>query len=64
VETIEPRHQPTASEAVRRADGEHAGRSRRGRAAPSDIAPAYLYSMESDFTTGETIHIDGGQRLI
>jgi NAD(P)-dependent dehydrogenase (short-subunit alcohol dehydrogenase family) len=33
-------------------------------AAPSDIAPAYLYSMESDFTTGETIHIDGGQRLI
>jgi NAD(P)-dependent dehydrogenase (short-subunit alcohol dehydrogenase family) len=33
-------------------------------AAPSDIAPAYLYAMESDFTTGETIHIDGGQRLI
>jgi NAD(P)-dependent dehydrogenase (short-subunit alcohol dehydrogenase family) len=33
-------------------------------AAPSDIAPAYLYVMESDFTTGETIHIDGGQRLI
>lgn len=33
-------------------------------AAPADIAPAYLYVMESDFTTGETIHIDGGQRLI
>jgi NAD(P)-dependent dehydrogenase (short-subunit alcohol dehydrogenase family) len=33
-------------------------------AVPSDIAPAYLYLMESDFTTGETIHIDGGQRLI
>ena len=33
-------------------------------ALPADIAPAYLYVMESDFTTGETIHIDGGQRLI
>lgn len=33
-------------------------------AAPSDIAPAYLFVMESDFTIGETIHIDGGQRLI
>ena len=33
-------------------------------ARPADVAPAYLYSMESDFTTGETIHIDGGQRLI
>lgn len=33
-------------------------------ATPADIAPAYLYVMESDFTTGETIHIDGGQRLI
>jgi NAD(P)-dependent dehydrogenase (short-subunit alcohol dehydrogenase family) len=33
-------------------------------AVPSDIAPAYVYLMESDFTTGETIHIDGGQRLI
>jgi NAD(P)-dependent dehydrogenase (short-subunit alcohol dehydrogenase family) len=33
-------------------------------ASPADIAPAYLYAMESDFTTGETIHIDGGQRLI
>ena len=31
---------------------------------PADIAPAYLYLMESEFTTGETIHIDGGQRLI
>jgi NAD(P)-dependent dehydrogenase (short-subunit alcohol dehydrogenase family) len=33
-------------------------------ATPADIAPAYLYLMESDFTTGETIHIDGGQSLI
>jgi NAD(P)-dependent dehydrogenase (short-subunit alcohol dehydrogenase family) len=33
-------------------------------ATPADIAPAYLFAMESDFTTGETIHIDGGQRLI
>ena len=31
---------------------------------PADVAPAYLYAMESTFTTGETIHIDGGQRLI
>lgn len=33
-------------------------------ATPADIAPAYLYLMESEFMTGETIHIDGGQRLI
>ena len=33
-------------------------------ATPADIAGAYVYLMESDFTTGETIHIDGGQRLI
>ena len=33
-------------------------------AKPADIAPAYLHAMESDFTTGETLHIDGGQRLI
>lgn len=33
-------------------------------ATPADIAPAFIYAMESDFTTGETIHIDGGQRLI
>jgi NAD(P)-dependent dehydrogenase (short-subunit alcohol dehydrogenase family) len=33
-------------------------------ATPAGIAPAYLFAMESDFTTGETIHIDGGQRLI
>ena len=33
-------------------------------AKPRDVAPAYVYAMESDFTTGETIHIDGGQRLI
>lgn len=33
-------------------------------ATPADIAPAYLYLMENEFMTGETIHIDGGQRLI
>ncbi|WP_192244682.1 hypothetical protein [Mesorhizobium silamurunense] len=25
---------------------------------------AYLYLMQNEFMTGETIHIDGGQRLI
>jgi NAD(P)-dependent dehydrogenase (short-subunit alcohol dehydrogenase family) len=33
-------------------------------ATPADIAKAYVYLMESELTTGETIHIDGGQRLI
>ena len=33
-------------------------------ATPADIAPAYIYAMESEFTTGQTIHIDGGQSLI
>lgn len=33
-------------------------------AIPADIAPAYIHAMESEFTTGETLHIDGGQRLI
>ncbi|OCC02087.1 hypothetical protein BA190_25455 [Labrys sp. WJW] len=33
-------------------------------ATPADIAPAYLYLMASAFTTGETIHIDGGHGLI
>jgi NAD(P)-dependent dehydrogenase (short-subunit alcohol dehydrogenase family) len=42
-----------------------AGRLPAGRiATPADIAPAYIYLMESAFTTGETVHIDGGQRLI
>jgi NAD(P)-dependent dehydrogenase (short-subunit alcohol dehydrogenase family) len=31
-------------------------------ATPADIAPAYICAMESDFTSGETIHIDGGSR--
>jgi NAD(P)-dependent dehydrogenase (short-subunit alcohol dehydrogenase family) len=36
-----------------------------GRVAmPADIAPAYIFAMESDFTTGQTLHIDGGQSLI
>jgi NAD(P)-dependent dehydrogenase (short-subunit alcohol dehydrogenase family) len=33
-------------------------------ATPADVAKAYLFLMESEFTTGETIHVDGGQRLI
>jgi NAD(P)-dependent dehydrogenase (short-subunit alcohol dehydrogenase family) len=33
-------------------------------ATPADVAPAYIYAMESDFTTGQTIRIDGGQSLI
>lgn len=42
-----------------------AGRVPAGKvAAPADVAPAYLYLMEAEFMTGETIHIDGGQRLV
>jgi len=42
-----------------------AGRVPAGKvAAPADVAPAYLYLMGNDFMTGETIHIDGGQRLV
>lgn len=42
-----------------------AGRLPSGRiAAAADVALAYLFLMESDFTTGETIRIDGGQNLI
>jgi NAD(P)-dependent dehydrogenase (short-subunit alcohol dehydrogenase family) len=33
-------------------------------ATPTDIAPAYVFAMESEFTTGQTLHIDGGQSLI
>jgi NAD(P)-dependent dehydrogenase (short-subunit alcohol dehydrogenase family) len=33
-------------------------------AMPADTAAAYIYAMQSDFTAGETLHIDGGQRLI
>jgi NAD(P)-dependent dehydrogenase (short-subunit alcohol dehydrogenase family) len=31
---------------------------------PADVAAAYVYFMESDFTTGETLRIDGGHNLI
>lgn len=31
---------------------------------PADVAPAYLYLMQSGFTTGETLRIDGGHHLI
>ncbi len=42
-----------------------AGRLPAGRIATlADVVSAYIYLMESDFTTGETIHVDGGQRLI
>jgi NAD(P)-dependent dehydrogenase (short-subunit alcohol dehydrogenase family) len=42
-----------------------AGRLPAGRVGTAaDIAEAYVYLMESDFTTGETMHVDGGQRLI
>lgn len=33
-------------------------------AKPADVAPAYIYVMESEFTTGQTLQIDGGQSLI
>lgn len=33
-------------------------------AMPADIAPAYIHAMESDFTTGQTLRIDGGQSLL
>lgn len=33
-------------------------------ATPADVAAAYVYLMESELTTGETMHIDGGHRLI
>ncbi|MEZ5777727.1 MAG: SDR family oxidoreductase [Paracoccaceae bacterium] len=31
---------------------------------PLDVAAAYVFLMESAFTTGETLRIDGGQNLI
>jgi NAD(P)-dependent dehydrogenase (short-subunit alcohol dehydrogenase family) len=31
---------------------------------PADIAKAYLYLMDSTFTTGTTLHIDGGHALV
>lgn len=33
-------------------------------ATPADVARAYVHLMESEFTTGETIRIDGGHHLI
>lgn len=33
-------------------------------ATAADVAPTYLYLMESDLTTGETIRVDGGHHLI
>jgi len=33
-------------------------------ATPAEVASAYVELMRSEFMTGETIHIDGGQRLV
>jgi NAD(P)-dependent dehydrogenase (short-subunit alcohol dehydrogenase family) len=33
-------------------------------ATPADVACAYLYLMASEFTTGETLRVDGGHNLI
>ena len=33
-------------------------------ATPADVARAYVYLMESELTTGETLRIDGGHNLI
>lgn len=33
-------------------------------AMPADVARAYVYLMESEFTTGETLRIDGGHNLL
>ncbi len=33
-------------------------------ATAADIAPAYIHAMESAFTTGQTLNIDGGQSII
>jgi NAD(P)-dependent dehydrogenase (short-subunit alcohol dehydrogenase family) len=33
-------------------------------ATPADVARAYVYLMASEFTTGETIRVDGGQNLV
>jgi NAD(P)-dependent dehydrogenase (short-subunit alcohol dehydrogenase family) len=42
-----------------------AGRLPSGRIATSaGVAAAYVYLMESEFTTGETLRIDGGHNLI
>ena len=32
--------------------------------APEDLASAYLFLMENGFTTGTTLHIDGGHALV
>ncbi|MEE9543961.1 MAG: SDR family oxidoreductase [Thermodesulfobacteriota bacterium] len=34
------------------------------RGYPTDIAKAVSFLLESDFITGETIHIDGGESLL
>lgn len=31
---------------------------------PADLAPAYVFFMESEFTTGTTLEVDGGHALI
>lgn len=31
---------------------------------PADLAQAYLFMMENEFTTGTTLHVDGGRALV
>lgn len=31
---------------------------------PADLAPAYTFLMQSEYTTGSVVHVDGGQRLV
>lgn len=33
-------------------------------ATPADVALAYIFAGESEFTTGQTLNIDRGQSLI
>jgi NAD(P)-dependent dehydrogenase (short-subunit alcohol dehydrogenase family) len=31
---------------------------------PADVARAFLFLMQSEYSTGTVLHIDGGQRLV
>ncbi|EPX56434.1 short chain dehydrogenase [Cystobacter fuscus DSM 2262] len=44
---------------------QHARRLPVGRVGlPADIGHAVLFLMGNGFTTGETLHVDGGHRLV
>jgi NAD(P)-dependent dehydrogenase (short-subunit alcohol dehydrogenase family) len=30
----------------------------------TDLAPAYIFLMQSEYTTGSVVHVDGGHRLV